>query len=221
VIKTYATQDYIKTITHLWLKGNGEVIKLNQIAKKLSVSNAAVSDMVKKLVKDDLVISQSYKGIELTDLGFRMGKRLIRHHRLWEVFLHQVLNLPWDEIHDEAEQLEHAASEALMNRIDAYLNYPTVDPHGNPIPDKDGNMMDTVSDISLAECPIGSVVKITRFVTFDSEYLDYISSLGLQVGCEIKLVNRFDFDDSIVCKLNYKDISLTKLSAEHIYVVVV
>ena len=182
------------------------------------VSNAAVTDMV-KTVKDGLIINHAYKGLELTDSGFAMGKRLIRHHRLWEVFLNQVLELPWDEIHDEAEMLEHAASEALMNRIDEFLNFPRVDPHGNPIPDKEGNMVDVVSDISLASCPVDRIVKITRFVSFDSDYLDYISSLGLQVGCEVTLIKRFDFDGSIVVKLNYKEISLTKISAENIFVV--
>tara|TARA_A100001015_G_C14809294_1_gene640167 strand:+ start:150 stop:809 length:660 start_codon:yes stop_codon:yes gene_type:complete len=219
VIKTYATQDYIKTITHLSLKNDASVVKFSHVAKKLMVSNAAVTDMVKKLVKDGLIINHAYKGLELTDLGFAMGKRLIRHHRLWEVFLNQVLELPWDEIHDEAEMLEHAASEALMNRIDEFLNFPRVDPHGNPIPDKEGNMVDVVSDISLASCPVDRIVKITRFVSFDSDYLDYISSLGLQVGCEVTLIKRFDFDGSIVVKLNYKEISLTKISAENIFVV--
>ena len=118
-----ATQDYIKTIASLSIKDGGEIVKLKGISAKLKVSNAAVSDMVKKLEKEGLVVNHSYKGIELTSSGWLLGRRLIRHHRLWEVFLNQVLDLPWDEIHDEAEQLEHAASEALMNRIDEYLNF--------------------------------------------------------------------------------------------------
>ena len=103
------------------------------VSEKLDVSNAAVSDMVKKLVKDGYVNNHSYHKVELTEKGWVLGRRLIRKHRLWEVFLHQTLSVPWDEIHEEAEHLEHAGSDALIDRIDAHLGFPKVDPHGNPI----------------------------------------------------------------------------------------
>ena len=122
MIKNYVIQDYIKAITKISIQQKVKLVKLAQVATSLNVSTSAVSDMVKKLVREGLIINHSHKGLELTKEGRLLGVKLIRHHRLWETFLHQVLGLTWDEIHDEAENLEHAASDKLIEKIDHFLN---------------------------------------------------------------------------------------------------
>ena len=194
MLKKFAIQDYIKTITSISLNDKKDIVKLSEVAKKLSITNAAVSDMVKKLVKDGLIINHAYKGLELTDQGQKMGRQLIRHHRLWEVFLSNVLGLSWDEIHEEAEHLEHAASVSLMDRIDAYLNYPAVDPHGNPIPDKEGHIVVSDHEVLLSECAENECVNISRFVGMDAAYLEHIASIGLTVGRDIQIIKKITFD---------------------------
>ncbi|MGA0242562.1 MAG: metal-dependent transcriptional regulator [Candidatus Marinamargulisbacteria bacterium] len=219
MLKNLVIQDYIKTMTHIQLNRGNPIIKLNDVAKKLSVSPAAVSDMVKKLVREGLIINPSYQGVELTPEGYQMGVRLIRHHRLWEVFLHQTLQVPWDEVHDEAEHLEHAASDALMNRMDAYLNYPTVDPHGNPIPTITGEVAFNRTEIPLSKATIGSIYSVTRFESLDPSYLNYLSQQSFSVGETINVMQRFSFDNSLVVNINTQDIQLSHAIAQRIFIV--
>ena len=215
---TYASQDYLKAITTISLNTQKSIVKQSDIAKRLNISSAAVNDMVKKLAKENLVICHAYKGVELTKAGFIQGKKLIRNHRLWEVFLHQVLNMAWDTIHDEAEQLEHAASETLMDKIDAYLNHPKVDPHGNPIPDKQGRITTIKHEKKLLNCKLHTSLTIIRFTNFDSTYLDFLSKQGLAIGKKISILEHLDFDDSILCEIDNKTIQLSKKSGSNIYV---
>jgi len=213
-----ATQDYIKSIAILSLKEGGDVVKLKWMASKLNVTNAAVSDMVKKLVKDGLVINHAYKGIELTDQGWLMGRRLIRHHRLWEVFLHQTLAVPWDEIHEEAEHLEHAAADALMNRIDEYLGFPTTDPHGNPIPNGDGTLSFNANEQSLNKVSDGEEHVVTRFESLDAAYLQYLTHHGFAIGVPVKIIDRFDFDQSILIDMVGVSLQLSYQISQQIFV---
>ena len=213
------TQDYIKSIANLSLKQKNNIVKLKLISKKLNVSNAAVSDMVKKLVKDGLVMNHAYKGIELTTVGWQMGCQLIRHHRLWEVFLHQTLNVPWDEIHDEAEHLEHAASDSLINRIDEYLGFPKVDPHGNPIPTIDGQIFYNSDEFSLDSLNFGQTCELVRFESLDSSYLNYLSQNGFAIGASIKVIEQFDFDQSFLVEINGRPIQITNTVAQQIFVI--
>lgn len=135
-----STQNYLKTIFSLSENQFNTIVKVSDISKKLDVSPAAVSDMVKKLEQSGFVKSQPYRGLSLTQSGWKIGCNMVRHHRLWEAFLHIELGIPWDKVHDEAERLEHACSDTLINKIEEKLGYPKFDPHGNPIPDRDGNM---------------------------------------------------------------------------------
>ena len=217
MLKTLAVQDYIKTIANLSLTLDVEKVKVSYIAKKLKVTNAAVSDMVKKLVKEDLIINHSYKGVELTDAGRVLGMRLIRHHRLWEVFLNKTLGVPWDQIHAEAENLEHAASVDLMDRIDAYLHYPTVDPHGNPIPCKDGQVVYKKDEVAIADMDIGTKYVITRFESLDSDYLGYITKQGFAVEQSLSVVQHLVFDGSSICCIKGTDLHVTADAAKKIF----
>ena len=213
-----ATQDYIKTIASLSIRDNAQMVKLKAISTKLSVSNAAVSDMLKKLVKDGLVINHPYKGIELTTAGWSLGRRLIRHHRLWEVFLHQTLEVPWDEVHEEAEHLEHAASDVLMNRIDSYLGHPKVDPHGNPIPTVTGELTFNQQELPLPKANLNQTYHVTRFESLDSTYLTYLSGYGFAIGAKIKLLQIFDFDKSLFCEISGTQFQLSESVANQIFI---
>jgi DtxR family Mn-dependent transcriptional regulator len=135
-----STQNYLKTIFSLSANVFDTVVKVSDISKKLDISPAAVTDMVKKLEQEGFVKSQPYRGLVLTETGWKIGCNMVRHHRLWEAFLHHELGLPWDKVHAEAERLEHACSDELINKIEEKMGYPTNDPHGNPIPDRNGNM---------------------------------------------------------------------------------
>lgn len=216
MLRKIASEDYIKTITSISLTRDTNIIRITEVAKKLTVSIAAVSDMVKKLVKDGLVINHAYKGVELTDAGFRMGLRLIRNHRLWEVFLVQVLKMPIEDIHDEAERLEHAVSGKLMERIDAYLGYPTVDPHGNPIPSITGEIVFRKDEITLVDAIIDNKYWIRRFGGLEPNYLQYISAKGVTIGKSLEV--KYHFDDSLVCNVDGQEIVFTNESAEKIFI---
>ena len=213
-----ATQDYIKTIAMVVVNANQEIVKVKHIANQLDVTIAAVSDMVKKLVKDGLVVSHSYKGVELTPAGLKLGLQLIRYHRLWEVFLHETLEVPWDEVHHEAEHLEHAASNKLMDRIDAYLGHPKVDPHGNPIPSVTGELLFNASEIPLINGVINDIYYVTRFEGLDSVYLTYLADNGFAIGSSIELLQYFEFDGSVLCNINGRQLQLSKAIAGQIFI---
>jgi len=133
----HSTQNYLKAIVMLELSQDDGLIKMRDISKRLNISQPAVADMIKKLETDAYVKNIPYKGVILTTEGRQLGMQMIRHHRLWEAFLHSELNMPFDRVHDEAEFLEHAGSDYLIGLIEERLGFPTQDPHGNPIPDKD------------------------------------------------------------------------------------
>jgi DtxR family Mn-dependent transcriptional regulator len=131
-------EDYLTAIFRN-LDDAGE-IKPNLLAEKLEISNAAVTDMLRKLSRDGFVDYKKYKSIKLTSEGESYAKNMLRRHRIWEVFLHQTLGMPWDKVHDEAEKLEHSSSDEIINLLEEFLDYPEVDPHGYPIPDKNGKI---------------------------------------------------------------------------------
>ena len=133
-MQNISKEDYLSTI-YKYRDADG-TIKANKIAEKLSISNAAVTDMSKKLAKDGYINYEKYKGINLTDNGEEYAKSMVRRHRIWELFLHQIIGMPWDKVHDEANLLEHSASDELISRMEEMLDFPEFDPHGDPIPGK-------------------------------------------------------------------------------------
>ena len=135
---TLSEENYLKAIYHLEsISGKG--ISTNAIAKKLNTKASSVTDMVKRLAEKEVLVYKKYQGVSLTDYGSKTAVEVIRKHRLWEVFLVEKLNFSWDEVHDVAEQLEHIKSPKLINELDTFLGFPKTDPHGDSIPDKDGN----------------------------------------------------------------------------------
>lgn len=136
---TLSEENYLKAIYHLEL-GNDGGVSTNAIAEKLATKASSVTDMIKKLSEKEVVLYKKYKGVTLTVLGKTVAASVVRKHRLWEVFLVEKLNFSWHEVHEVAEQLEHIKSAKLINQLDRFLGFPTHDPHGDPIPDKDGNL---------------------------------------------------------------------------------
>lgn len=135
-MSTISKENYLKVIFNQNELVN-DFVTTSQMAQELDVSNAAISDMAKKLSSEGLITYEKYKGMELTSKGEKMALKVIRRHRLWELFLMKILGLNWSEIHDEAENLEHHSSDFLIDKIDEYLGYPEFDPHGHPIPKKE------------------------------------------------------------------------------------
>lgn len=135
-----STQNYLKIMYSLFLSDGKTQVKGSELSKRLGISQAAVTDMIRRLASDGFAENVPYKGIRLTQKGIDIGRNMVRHHRIWEVFLHQELHIPLDQIHQEAEHLEHAGSNFLINQLDKKLGFPTHDPHGNPIPSRDGHI---------------------------------------------------------------------------------
>jgi DtxR family transcriptional regulator, Mn-dependent transcriptional regulator len=213
-----STQNYLKTIFSLGYPNLKKKVKPSDIAKKLDVSPAAVTDMLKKLESSGYAKTEPYAGVTLTQEGIKVGCNMVRHHRLWESFLSQVLNIPWDKVHDEAERLEHACSDELINKIESHLGFPKFDPHGNPIPDINGNIPKPIKDTQLVNCKAGQSAKISRVVNTDESFLNYLRKKGVYLGKEIHLKEILDFDGTLVCEVDGESLSLSKQAAEHIFV---
>jgi len=210
-------ENYLSTIyKHRDTKG---AIKPNQIAERLSISGAAVTDMLKKLSKDGYVDYEKYKGIKLTKVGKEYAMNMVRRHRIWEVFLHQVVGIPWDKVHAEAENLEHSSSDELINRLEEMLDFPEFDPHGDPIPDINGKLPEQKRGKSLNLIQPGTRVKVFKVNDFDSSFLKHISRIGIGLNKEIEVKDVLKFDGSMIVSINGKELSVSNKLAENIFVI--
>ncbi len=195
-------ENYIKSIFHLSEDGQKEV-STNTISDEMNTSAASVTDMIKKLALKKLLDYRKYKGVKITKKGKLEALRLIRKHRLWETFLVRKLNFSWDQVHDVAEQLEHINSPLLVSRLDEFLGFPTVDPHGDPIPGNDGKLPVT-NRKSLAEmelCTMGTVVAVKDS---SSLFLKYLDKIGAVIGSKIEVLDRVDYDGSLEIEIDKK-----------------
>ena len=159
-----------------------------------------------------------YKGVGLTDEGEKEALNVIRRHRLWELFLMKVLGLAWSEVHDEAERLEHHTSEFLIDQIDEYLGFPSYDPHGDPIPRKNGELPVLPKLITLQEAEVGKRYKLIRVDDKNNELIIYITKLGLVLYKEFEVVDRFSFDNSIIIKLEGNNFSISEKLSNNLFV---
>jgi len=184
-------RDYLKAIHSLRVAE--ERVAVSEVADHLGVAVASVSNMVKRLAELDLVRHTPYKGIDLTEAGEQEALRLIRAHRLIELFLTEVVGLQWDEVHDEAERLEHAVSDRLVERIAELLGHPTVDPHGDPIPTEEG-LVDEEALPDLTELEVGQRAEIRRVTAQDPAMLQYLSSVGLTPDKTITVMDKGPFE---------------------------
>ncbi len=184
-------RDYLKAIHSLRVAE--ERVAVSVVADHLGVAVASVSNMVKRLAELDLVRRTPYKGIDLTEAGEQEALRLIRAHRLIELFLTEVVGLQWDEVHEEAERLEHAVSDRLVERIAELLGHPTVDPHGDPIPTEEG-LVDEEALPDLTELEVGQRAEIRRVTAQDPAMLQYLSSVGLTPDKTITVMDKGPFE---------------------------
>lgn len=196
-------EDYIKAIYKLQERSSNEFISTNSIAKELGTAAASVTEMVKKLTKKDLLQHVKYQGVKLSNTGRNLALKIIRKHRLWEVFLFEKLGFNWDEVHDIAEQLEHIQSTELTNKLDAFLGFPERDPHGDPIPDKKGKFKKS-EQVLLCNMKEKSQGTFMGLIDSSDDFLKYLDDIKLPLGTHIEVIRKFPFDNSIEVKLNKK-----------------
>jgi len=209
-------EDYLTAI-YRNLDDAGE-IKPNLLASKLNISNAAVTDMLRKLSRDGFVDYQKYKSIKLTCEGESYAKNMLRRHRIWEVFLHQTLGMSWDKVHDEAENLEHSSSDEIINRLEEFLEFPEVDPHGYPIPDKNGKIKKSKTVVAISELNENDSAKVIRVNDDVKNLLSYVTKIGISLGKDILIKDKLDYDGSVLVKIDNKEINISNKIASNIFV---
>jgi len=188
---TAPVEDYLKAIYSF--ERDGHAAATNDIAQRLSIAPASVSGMVQRLADQGLVEYERYRGVRLTTAGRRAALRTLRRHRVIEAYLVQVLGYGWDSVHEEAERLEHAASDTLIDRMAAAIGEPMTDPHGAPIPTREGTIDETPHQ-TLADAEVGTRTRVVRVGDEDPGMLRYLDSLGLRPGAEVTLMNRAPYD---------------------------
>ena len=176
-------ENYLKAILQLQMKSGESRISPGALATRLAVAPGSVTSMLKTLSESGLASYVPYEGVELTESGRNLATRMLRRHRLIELFLHSTLSLSWDQVHVEAEELEHSVSDFLVDRIDEFLGHPETDPHGSPIPTAEGEMRgDLSSTVPLDSVEVGASVRFVRVVNQEPDFLRYLSESGFQLG---------------------------------------
>lgn len=214
-MQSFTEENYLKIIYHLSESTN--TVQTNAIAEQMQTKPASVTDMIKKLADKGFVDYIKYQGVTLTEKGKNAAIDIVRKHRLWEVFLVDKLNFKWDEVHDVAEELEHIKSTALIERLDEFLGFPKSDPHGDPIPDKNGRFAKT-QFIKLIELKIGDGGTITGVSQHSSAFLKHLEKLGLTLGKQIEVNDVTDFDGSVEITISEKQINISREVAKHILI---
>lgn len=212
---TVSAEDYLKHILKLQ-EGAGRV-STSALAASLALADASVTAMLKKLAARGLVRYRPYQGVTLTEKGRALALRTLRRHRLWELFLVRHLGFSWDRIHEEAERLEHATSDALEAALDRALGSPRSDPHGDPIPSHDGEV-DGTAGAALAALPPGAVGRIRRVADIDPELLRHADRLGMVPEASLEVRERLDFDGSLRVRVAGRERFLSAEVARHIFV---
>lgn len=189
-----AMEDYLKAAYRL--EQDGAPVSTQRLADELGFSGPSVTNMVKRLDELKLLKHSRYHGVTLTPAGQHVALEVIRHHRLLELYLAEALGYDWDEVHEEAERLEHHVSEELEQRMERVLGYPQFDPHGDPIPSKTGTLP-TVDDIALTDVGDGVVGKVSRVSDRDAEQLRHLASLGVKPGVTLRVIGHLPFEGPI------------------------
>ena len=208
-------ENYLKNIYKL--QSNEGKVTTSSLSERLQVSPASVSEMIKKLAEEGSLTHTPYKGVELTEEGKKLALRIIRKHRLWEMFLAEVLHFGWDEIDQEAERFEHVMSDKMEDKIDEVLGHPLIDPHGDPIPTKEGKIKYEIGS-PLSKANEGTTVRVLRVSDSNSEMLQYVSSIGISLNKNIFIKQKMSFDNSMLVMINSKEINISSTIAENIFV---
>ena len=213
---TLSEENYLKAIYHLEAF-SGKGISTNAIAEKVDAKASSVTDMVKKLADKEVLFYKKYRGVTLSDLGNKIAISVIRKHRLWELFLVEKLNFSWDEVHDVAEQLEHIKSPKLINELDAFLGFPKKDPHGDPIPDKEGKFQKIEKQL-LSTLEVNQFGICVGVSDSSSEFLKYLDNNNISLGKKIAVLSKEPFDGSLTILINTKKITISKKISNNIYI---
>ncbi|WP_089380300.1 metal-dependent transcriptional regulator [Lutibacter agarilyticus] len=209
-------ENYIKAIYSIEVH-TGKSVSTNKIAEKLKTKASSVSDMIKKLSDKKLVYYKKYQGTKLTSEGKSIAVKIVRKHRIWEVFLVNNLDYTWDEVHDLAEQLEHIKSNTLINKLEAYLNFPTHDPHGDPIPDKDGNI-EHHKNIMLSSAKVGENCTVIGVKDSSSSFLKFLDNTKIKLGSQLKIISIEEFDNSMIIENNNSQKSISHQISKNLFV---
>jgi DtxR family Mn-dependent transcriptional regulator len=220
MILSQSEENYIKAIYSIeeFLAQPGYTVSTNDLAEKIETKASSVTDMVKKLADKKLLIYTPYQGCKLTEKGRQIALKTIRKHRLWETFLVNKLGFGWDEVHPIAEQLEHIQSLELTNRLDEFLEYPKFDPHGDPIPDKNGVLQHRESIRKLNELAIDDEGLVIGVSDGSPTFLRYLDSQEIKLGVRLRMVEVFEFDNSCRVQFNGQLINLSAAAASKITV---
>lgn len=212
---TLSEENYLKAI--FYLANEKRQININEISKFLNIKMPSVNSMMKKFAERGWVIYKSYKPLQITDAGICEAAQIVRKHRLTEMFLTEKMGFGWEQVHDIAEQIEHIKSDLFFDRIDKLLNFPKVDPHGSPIPDKNGNIIHQ-NYKKLSECDIETTVTFRALIESSKDFLEYLNLKELSLGTKIKVLHKETFDNNItISYLNRVEI-ISNIVAEKLLV---
>ena len=200
---SFTEENYLKAIYKLAEAAPGAEVSTNGIAEELRTRPASVTDMLRRLGEKGLLHYQRYRGVSLTPEGRQLALLTIRKHRLWEVFLVQKLGFNWDEVHEVAEQMEHIHSPLLVRRLDEFLGFPRLDPHGDPIPTEDG-AMPLPQNRLVADLMPGDQGRLMAVKNTSAAFLQYLDKVGLKLGSHIEVLDKIEFDNSLEIKTNKK-----------------
>lgn len=208
-------ENYLKAIFNLQTEKNK--VTVNELSRYLNIKMSSVNSMMKKFVQKNWVIAENYKPIILTEQGKKEAALIVRKHRLIEMFLVKKMEFGWEHVHEIAEQLEHIHSDIFFDRMDSLLNHPKIDPHGKPIPDKDGNIIE--KDFKkLSECQVGETVVIAAVTVDDLDFLHFLNSKNIQLGEQVKILSIEKFDQSMSIEVHQKEIMMSKMVCDRLLI---
>lgn len=210
-------ENYLKTIYHL-SDGGSKAVLTNELADAMSTKAASVTDMIKKLSAKEVITYEKYYGVNVTSKGKHEALQVIRKHRLWETFLVEKLGFAWDEVHEVAEQLEHINSPRLIDKLDEFLGFPKVDPHGDPIPDNKGKFK-MKPRVPVDQLPVGYRGKIEAVKDSDSNLLKYLNKIGAKPGTKLEVLGKEEYDQSMEVLIDNQRVFISKAVSENILVV--
>jgi DtxR family Mn-dependent transcriptional regulator len=209
-------ENHLKAIFHLQQEQG--VVTTNALAAALRTRPASVTDMLKKLKDQKLLIYERYKGFRLNSEGKKAAVQIIRKHRLWEYFLVKKLQFGWDEVHEIAEELEHISSKELTDRLDGFLGFPDTDPHGDPIPDSQGRLQ-IRRQLSLSELPLNKIAQVSGIASQTSEMLELLQYHHIRLGTRLEIRKKFPFDNSLEVKVrNQPPVTISSQVAKNVLV---
>jgi DtxR family Mn-dependent transcriptional regulator len=213
---TQTEENYIKAIYNLEIS-NSHIVSTTLISNQLKTKASSVTDMLKKLAEKKLINYEKYKGASLTLEGKSIALKIVRKHRLWEVFLVAKLSYNWDEVHIIAEQLEHIKSDSLIDKLEEFLDFPTNDPHGDPIPDKEGNI-EHHKNIMLSSVETEKSCVVIGIKNSSDSFLKFLDTVDIQIGTKLKVISKEEFDSSMMVENNNLSFSISNQISKNLFV---